>query len=68
MRKGQFLSRNFGPRRWSRFSAKVIQGQGTIRQAGAGGRSGLESGGDGTGFRLGALFGSWILETVAICG
>jgi hypothetical protein len=35
MRKGQYFSRDFGPRRWGRFSAKVIRGQGAIRQAGA---------------------------------
>jgi hypothetical protein len=44
MRIGQFLARVLGPRLWSRFSAKVIRGQGAIRQAGAGGRSGLVSG------------------------
>jgi hypothetical protein len=34
MRKGQFFARALGPRRWSRFSAKAIRGQGVVRQAG----------------------------------
>jgi len=34
MRKGQFFARALGPRLWSRFSAKVIRGQGAVRQAG----------------------------------
>ena len=35
MRKGQFFSRALGPRRWSLFLAKVIRGQGVVRQAGS---------------------------------
>ena len=34
MRLVQFFARALGPRRWGRFSAKAIRGQGAVRQAG----------------------------------
>ena len=71
MRKGQFYARVLGPRLWSRFSAKVIRGQGAVRQAGpherarsGGGRPVGPEGQEEPGRRK-QLFGRWILVTLA---